>query len=271
MNPAVLVECRDAVGVITLNRPDQGNAYTHQMGLELNEALIALDGDDLVRAIVVTGAGKHFCVGADLDPNADNRLAWLRRSELDRVQAEPPLCRPWRLGTPIIGALNGAAVGVGLTLPLQWDIRVAALDGKLGFPFTRRGVIPEANSTWLLSRLVGGTRALDLLLTGRMFSGLQAEAMGVVSHAVAADVVLETALDIARDLAENVSPAAAGTTKRLIYEFLRSGDRDAALKTERGLFEELARGPDASEGGRAFLEKRAPVWRSDKHGLEPAH
>jgi enoyl-CoA hydratase/carnithine racemase len=260
------VVAEGTIALVSLHRPKSGNSYTHQMGMELITSLRSFDDNPDVRAIVVTGSGRHFCVGVDLDPNADNRMGWLRRGDEESTQNdETPAFSPWTMSTPVIGALNGAALGVGLTLPMQWDIRIAASDATLGFPFTRRGVIPEANSTWLLSRLIGGARALDLLLTGRTISGAEAASWGLVSKAVPKDELLDQALDIARDVAVNTSPAAVATTKRLVYSAMESGDRDATWESERANFEWLGRKADAAEGASAFLQKRRPRWETKKH------
>src|SRR5215472_10865061 len=229
----ILVERRGGVGLVTLNRPDHRNAYTPQMGAELRDAFAELEADDAVRAIVVTGAGRYFCAGADMarggstfDRRTDDEQ---RRRDRERVARGP---RPWEMRTPIIAAINGSAVGVGLTLPMQWDVRIVARDARLGFVFNRRGVIPEANSTWIVPRLIGVSLAMELLLTGRLFSGEEAAAIGLASRAVEASEVLPTAMAMARDIAENVAPLSAAVTKRLVYRFLAEPDRVAAQTLE---------------------------------------
>jgi enoyl-CoA hydratase/carnithine racemase len=265
---SILAEARGAVGIITFNRPEVGNAYTQLMGEEVTDALLEFDDDPAIRAIVVTGAGRHFCAGVDMTPGSENRLGRLLR-KVDGAEGQPSAhqehhARPWVMATPVIAAINGAAIGIGLTLPLLWDIRVAAEDAKLGFVFTRRGVIPEANSTWILPRLIGASRALDVLLTGRVFSGAEAEAMGLVTRAVPAEAVLDVALEIARDISENTAPEAVTAAKRLIYENLMAQDRDASWLRETRVFDLLAQQPDAREAVLAFLEKRMPSWTGAK-------
>ena len=152
----ILLERRGGVAVVTLNRPERRNAYTARMGVELHQAFEELEADDGVRAIVVTGAGRDFCVGADLE-RGGGTFSRTENFEDPRWPAGTPQ-GPWDMATPVIAAINGSAVGVGLTLPMQWDIRIAAADAKLGFVFNRRGVIPEANSTWIVPRLVGVSR-----------------------------------------------------------------------------------------------------------------
>jgi enoyl-CoA hydratase/carnithine racemase len=263
----ILLDRRRGVAVVTLNRPERRNAYTARMGAELGAAFAELEADDAVRAIVVTGAGRDFCAGADLERGGDT----FTRSDNfeDRSRPARPALRPWEMTTPIIGAINGSAVGVGLTLPMQWDIRIAAADAKLGFVFNRRGVIPEANSTWIVPRLVGVARAMDVLLTGRLFTGEEAAAMGLVSRAVERERVLPVALEIAEDIAVNTAPVSVALTKRLVYEGLVEPDRTASAAREGGAFWWTGKQPDAAEGIRAFLEKRPPDWKLSKRTPVP--
>ena len=255
----LLVELDRGVALVTLNRPERLNAFNRQMTDDLLDALGAFEADEAVRAVVVTGAGRAFCAGADLDGGFGERTgdagvdgAAPRRSALDM--------RPWEMRTPILAAINGVAVGMGLTYPLMWDIRIAADDAKLGLVFTRRGLLPEGNSLWLLARLVGASRALELLLTGRTFSGTEAAQLGVVSRAVPAAEVVDTTLELALDIAINTSPTAVALTKRLFYRYLDGADRMAARKEELEAFAWLAARPDAAEGLAAFREKRGPEW-----------
>jgi enoyl-CoA hydratase/carnithine racemase len=262
----ILVECAERVGLVTLNRPERRNAYTARMGAELGEAFAALEADDDIRAIVVTGAGKYFCAGADLGGggNTFNRLSddESRARDRDRAAQAP---RPWEMRTPIIGAINGSAVGIGITLPMQWDIRIVAREARLGFIFNRRGVTPEANSTWIVPRLIGLSRAMELMLTGRMFSGAEAVEMGLASQAVDAEQVLATAMALAHDIADNVAPVSAAITKQLLYRFLSEPDRNAAHELEARAFSWAGQQADAREGVASFLEKRAPDWKLSKH------
>jgi len=262
----ILVECADHVGLITLNRPDRRNAYTAHMGAELGDAFAQLEADEATRAIVVTGAGAYFCAGADLGSGGGtfNRLSDDEARAQDRARAAKAP-RPWEMRTPIIAAINGSAVGIGITLPMQWDIRIVARDARLGFVFNRRGVTPEANSTWIVPRLIGVSRAMELMLTGRMFSGAEAVEMGLASQAVDADQVLPTAMALARDIAANVAPVSAAITKRLIYQFLGEADRNAAHQLESRAFAWIGQQADAREGVTSFLEKRPPQWKLSKH------
>ena len=190
----VLVSVDDGVALLTLNRPDRANSFNLVMDREFHQAMWALEDDPAVRVIVVTGAGKAFCGGVDLEAGAgvfgeEAHKAHDATLGLD-ADSLPERSAFWRMRTPIIGAINGAAVGAGLTVPLLFDILYAAADAKLGFVFSRRGIFPEANSTWLLPRLIGVPRAMELLLTGRMFTGAEAAAMGLVSRALPREELL---------------------------------------------------------------------------------
>ena len=250
----LLVEHIGGVALVTLNRPEHLNAFNSTMTEELTTTITALDDDDNVRAIVVTGAGRAFSAGADMTgeatPGAESR---------DAAPAIPRL-RPWELRTPIIAAINGAAVGMGLTYPLMWDIRIAAEDAKLGLVFTRRGLVPEGNASWLLSRLIGASAALELLLTGRIFTGREAKELGLVTKTVPKEDVLEAAMAIATDISINTAPASIAVTKRMFYTYLQEDDRMVARVQELEMFRWASRQPDASEGVRSFLEKRDPKW-----------
>ena len=193
MSKHTLFEVRDGIAEITLNRPERMNAFTWQMGFEVNEHLVRCDEDDSVRAVIITGAGRAYCAGADLG-RAGGTFDGSDRTERERAaKARPRTIAPWEVRKPIIAAINGPAVGVGLTMPLQYDLRIAAVDAKLGFVFVRRGVNPELASTWILPRLVGVARAADLLLSGRVFTGEEAAQIGLVNEALPAEDVLPRA------------------------------------------------------------------------------
>lgn len=265
----LLVQIDRGVATVTLNRPDRRNAINLTMDRELAEAMRDLDREESVRAIVVTGAGESFCAGVDLAAGADVFGAGAH-AEHDRelgVTSETVGERYafWRFATPVIGAINGAAVGAGLTIALLFDIRIVAEDAKLSFPFTRLGVIPDANAHWILPRIVGVSRATELLLSGRTFTGAEAVSMGLASRAVTRAEVLQTALDLAHDIAANTAPASVAITKQLIYQNLVESDRSAAMARETDLIWWLGSQADAAEGVRARMERRAPIWRLSKH------
>ncbi|WP_213575710.1 enoyl-CoA hydratase-related protein [Rhodococcus sp. USK13] len=259
----ISIERRGAIAVVWLDRPDRGNGFISDMQVELHEQLVALDSDHEVRAIVVTGRGRFFSTGADMEPGGANfafdaeQTARARRMMRDRP-------RPWKLRTPVIAAMNGSAVGLGLTFALQWDIRVVNESAKYGFVFPRRGLIPEQNSLWLLPKLVGLSTAVELLLTGRLFSGAEARDLGIAARAVPGDQVLDTAVTIANEIADNTSAAAVGLTKELVYSLLEETDREAAFHLEWENFRAIGRESDATEGVAAFIEKRPPHFALDK-------
>lgn len=259
----ISVERQDRVAVVWLDRPDRGNGFISDMQIELHERLRDLDADDDVRAIVVTGRGRFFSTGADMEPGGSNFAFDADQTQRARVMMRDRL-RPWKMRTPVIAAMNGAAVGLGLTFALQWDIRVMSESAKYGFVFTRRGLIPEQNSLWLLPKLVGLSTATELLITGRLFTGAEAVRLGIGTHAVPGEEVLDRALEIAREIAETTSATAVALTKQLIYEFLEESDRERAFHREWELFRDIGRQPDAAEGVASFIEKRSPEFAPTK-------
>jgi enoyl-CoA hydratase/carnithine racemase len=269
VSDGISVEHDGRTALVWLDRPDRGNAFTAAMQTELHRQLDCLDADERVRAIVVTGRGRFFSTGADMEPGGSNFAFDDDRHRSARAEMGTRR-RPWQLRTPIIGALNGSAVGLGLTFPVQWDIRIVNEVAKYGFVFTRRGLIPEQNSLWLLPKLVGLGRALDLLLTGRLFTGAEALEFGLATEAVAGNLVLARALEIADDIAGATAPAAVGVTKQLAYELLAETDREAAYYREWEAFRWFGRQDDAAEGVSSFLQRRAPEFVLPKHVALPA-
>ena len=245
----------DGVATLTLNRPEKRNAWNRQMGMEIRRALKDADARDDVRAIVVTGAGKDFCVGADLEGAGavfDEALAERGGERLS--------LKAWDVRKPVIGALNGAVAGVGATLPLHWDIRIAGESTRITFVFVKRGLIPEAASTWILPRIVGLSTASELLLTGRLVRAREALEMGLVSRVVPDAELLPTALGLAREIAKETAPVAVALTKQLIWRFLSEPDPAAAERLDGEVFGWTTQSPDAKEGIRAFLDKRPARW-----------
>jgi enoyl-CoA hydratase/carnithine racemase len=257
----ILIDVADGIATLTLNRPERLNAYTPQMRQELAAAFAACEHDDGVRVIVVTGAGRGFCAGADM---AGGDAAFDRSQDegyLQQIAAERARSvRPWELSKPIIAAINGPAVGVGITMTLQWDIRVAAESAKIAFAFVRRGVMPEALSTWILPRLIGVSRAAELLYSGRTLSACEALEMGVVGRVLPDADLLPTVRELALDIARNAAPVSVALTKRMIWHNLTEPDMYRAEAIEQRLFSWTGAQPDAREGVKAFLEKRAPRW-----------
>lgn len=249
----VLYEVNDGVAVVTLNRPESLNAWTPQMSDELTIAMGAADTDDAVRAIVVTGAGRAFCAGADLSGGEDGFRGGASSTY------DGPRRWPHQTSKPVIAAINGHAVGVGITYPMLADIRVASETAKIQYAMVRRGILPELGSHVILPRVLGFSKAAELLLTGRMLSGAEAADMGLVSRAVPQEQVVPVAMDIARDIAVNTAPVSVALAKRLMWEGLNSGV-DEMIATEGRIINKLAGSADSAEGVKAFFEKRTPQW-----------
>jgi enoyl-CoA hydratase/carnithine racemase len=254
---------RDHVATVTLHRPDRMNAWTRRMEAELRHAITGFEVREDIAVIIVTGAGRAFCAGADLDEDqtSDATLLQLFPPATDRTY--------WQMRTPTIAAINGAAVGVGITLPMMLDIRIAAEDAKLGFVFTRRGLTPEFGASWILPRLIGTANAMELLLTGRIFDGREAVRRGLANEAHPADRVLERAREIADDIARNVSPVAAAVTKSLVYRGLGTPALASHAALEQQVYDWALGGADFPEGMASFLEKRSPRWPLDKNAAFP--
>jgi enoyl-CoA hydratase/carnithine racemase len=245
----------DGVATLTLNRPERRNAWNRHMGLEIRRALEDADGRDEVRAIVVTGAGKDFCVGADLEG-----AGAVFDEAREKRGGERLSLKTWDVRKPVIAALNGAVAGVGATLPLHWDIRIAGESTRITFVFVKRGLTPEAASTWILPRIVGLSTASDLLLTGRLVRAREALELGLVSRVVPDAELLPTALGIAREIATETAPVAVALTKQLIWRFLAEPDPSAAERLDGLVFGWATQSPDAKEGIRSFLDKRPARW-----------
>lgn len=252
------VTVSDGVAVLTLNRPERRNAYTHRMGELLNAAYRECDGDDAVQAIVLTGAGDAFCAGADFTAPASPFAA-----ATESFTASPTDPAAFELRTPVIAAVNGHAIGIGLTVALHADIRIMATDAKYAVAQARRGVLGDCMSHWTLPHLVGVSVAADLLLTGRTFDGVEAAALGIATRASPAAEVLDQAMAVARDIAANVAPMSAALSKRLLWDTVNNGySARQVAELETVLHHRVMGTPDAQEGVEAFLERRAPRWTS---------
>jgi enoyl-CoA hydratase/carnithine racemase len=261
----ILLEVADGVATVTLNRPERLNAYTRTMGAELHDAFAACDADDAVRAIIVTGAGRAFCAGADMGGGAssfDRSRTPSDQAPPERPWAKPPRAiAPWDVRKPIIAAINGPAVGVGATLPMQWDIRIAGESAKIGFVFVRRGVVPEALSTWTVARLIGMARAADVLLTGRVLGAREALELGLVSRVVPDAELLPAVRALALEIAREAAPVSLAITKWLLWGMQRETDLARADDVDARAFWWTGTQPDAREGVKAFLEKRPARWQ----------
>jgi enoyl-CoA hydratase/carnithine racemase len=251
------LEVRDRVAVITLDRPERRNAFTGAMGDSLGRAYATCDRDDEIRVVVVTGAGEAFCAGADLTPAAGTFAAPVERERPFTSSPVRPLA--WEVRKPVIAAVNGHAIGIGMTLAMHCDLRLMATGAKYGFVHVRRGVIPDAHSHWTVPRAVGFTRAAELLLTGRHFTAEEAVAMGLANRALPPAQILDAALDLARDIATNTAPLSVAISKRLLWHDPPL-TADEADRLETAMHLEVMGTPDAQEGVLAFLERRDPRW-----------
>jgi enoyl-CoA hydratase/carnithine racemase len=251
-------EVADGVLTITLNRPDRLNAFTETMMNELIAAFDASDADDDVRAVIVTGEGRAFCAGADLAAGGET-FDYRRRIEAGEVPRDGGgrvTLRIYESLKPVIAAINGPAVGVGITMTLPMDIRMGAQGAKIGFVFTRRGIVPEACSSWFLPRLVGISRAMEWVATGRVFDAAEAERGGLVRSVHPQDELLGAANELAREIADNAAPVSVALARKLLWRGLGvSHPMEAHRADSRAM---LARGQsaDAAEGVTSFLEKR---------------
>ncbi|MGW1740093.1 enoyl-CoA hydratase-related protein [Nocardia sp. NPDC001965] len=256
----VLLERDGEIAILRLHRPDRLNAFTDRMCEQLLTAMDEIDADDSVRAVVLTGSGRAFCAGADLaaggatfalgaDPATGNAPA---------DQGGLVALRFYRSTKPIIAAINGPAAGVGVTMTLPADIRIASDTAKFGFVFTRRGLVPEACSSWFLPRIVGISTALEWTLSGRMVGADEARDGGLVREIVPAARMLERALELARELVDGTSPVSVALTRRLMWRMLGAGDPETAHRADSlGIYLRGVSG-DVQEGVESFLEKRAP-------------
>jgi enoyl-CoA hydratase/carnithine racemase len=255
MSDVVQMLVEDGVALLTLNRPERLNAWTTEMERLYFALLEQCAEDDQVRAIVVTGAGRGFCAGADMQ-----QLQALGDGS-PTAPAETPERRPQSLPLsipkPIVAAINGACAGIGLVQALMCDVRFAAEGAKLTTAFARRGLIAEHGISWMLPRLVGPSRALDLLFSGRVVFAEEAQALGLVNRVLAPDRLLDAALDYARELAVHCSPASMATMKRQVYADLEHTLPDALAEADRLMLASFT-APDFVEGVASFLERRDP-------------
>ena len=258
-------EMEKGVATVTLYRPEQMNAFTQTMRKELVEIFAAADQDDSVRVVVVKGAGKAFCAGADLSAGgpAFNRTVQEGREvsiSEHRDGGGQVALAVFRCRKRVIAAINGHAVGVGITMTLPMDVRIAAEDAKIGFVFTRRGVVPEACSSWFLPRIVGISKAAEWVYTGRVFRASEEAASGLFNYVVPRDTVLDKAMTIAREIAENTSEVSVALSKALLWHGLGEKDPQSAHLIDSRCFYWMGHRKDSHEGVESFLEKRPPKF-----------
>ena len=257
----VLYAVVDGVATITLNRPDRLNAWNREMGEGWSASLARAAADPEVRAVVVTGAGRGFCAGADMSLLESIGGGAAVVGEEQRVLPTQAIAVP----KPVIAAVNGACAGLGLVIALCCDIRVAAAGAKFTSAFARRGLIAEYGSSWLLPRLVGLGRSLDILLSARVFLAEEALALGLVNQVVAPESVLAAATAYAHDLAANCPPGAMAVIKRQVYGHA-AGDLETAVEESIRLMEESLTTADFKEGVASYVEQRAPRFQALKPG-----
>ena len=265
-------EVKDKILTITLNRPDRLNAFTGQMMNDLIAAFDSASKDDEIRVVIITGEGRGFCAGADLgageatfnrdeNPRAkksddEENLEWLRDGGGRTTLAI------YDCSKPIIAAINGPAVGVGVTMTLPMDIRLASEEAKFGFVFARRGLVPEAASSWFLPRIVGISKSLEWTFSGKVFNAEEALEGGLIRSIHSKDSLMDEAKSIAKEIIENTSPVSVSMTRQMLWKMLGADHPMEAHKIDSRAIYELGKGDDTKEGVNSFLEKRAPDFPS---------
>jgi enoyl-CoA hydratase/carnithine racemase len=260
----ILYQVEDRVATITLNRPDRLNAFTTQMARDLLAVFDETDADDEVRAVIVTGAGRSFCAGADLESGGAT-FDHAREAEDGDTAARDTgglvSLRIFRSLKPVIGAINGPAVGVGASMTLPMDVRLMADHTKMGFVFSARGIVPDAAASWFLPRVVGISQAAEWCLTGRVFPATEALAGGLVRSLHPADELLDAAGALGREMATNVAPVSAVITRQLLWRMLGAAHPMEAHRVDSRAIAQTGSMADAVEGVTSFLGKRRPEWK----------
>jgi enoyl-CoA hydratase/carnithine racemase len=277
----IKLDVADRIATLTLNRPDRMNAFNEEMAREMVQAFDLTDADDEVRVVVVTGAGRAFCAGADLGAGGatfdyERRLA--ARGVEDKFDAARARdgggivgLRIYESAKPVIAAINGPAVGVGATMTLPMDVRLAVEGAKMGFVFARRGIVPETLSSYFLPRLVGVQSAMEWVLTGRVFLSEEAKERGLVRSLHKPGELLGAAYALAREIADNTAPVSVALSRRMLLDMLDAGHPMEAHRLESRLVVARGRAGDAKEGVTSFLEKRQPNYPDtvSKHMPQP--
>jgi enoyl-CoA hydratase/carnithine racemase len=263
----ILYDFADGIATITLNRPEKMNAFTNVMMKEMVAAFDLVDGDDAVRAVIVTGNGdRAFCAGADLAPDnggtvfASGDAVESLSDERVRDSGGRLTLRIFNCKKPVIAAVNGVAVGIGATMQLAMDMRLASTTARYGFVFARRGIVPEAASSWFLPRLVGMQRALEWCMTGRVFDAQEAMDGGLVRSLHAPQDLLLAAQKLAREIADNTAPVSVALTRQMLWRLSAEKHPMEAHKIDSRAIYRRSRSGDAKEGISSFLEKRDPVY-----------
>lgn len=267
----LLYSVADGIATITLNRPEKLNAFTEEMAQELIAAFDATDADDAVRAVIVTGAGRAFCAGADLSADGST-FDYDKRSAVSpshvvngiyRDRGGRVTLRIFESLKPVIAAVNGPAAGVGATMQLAMDIRLASEDARFGFVFARRGIVPEACSSWFLPKVVGIQTALEWCYTGRVFPAREAHERGLVRSVHAPDDLMPAARALAREIADNASPVSVALIRQMVWRMAGADHPMEAHKIDSRMLQARGRSADVKEGVQSFLEKR-PARFPDK-------
>ena len=271
----ILYAVADGIATITMNRPEKLNAFTGTMMAEMIAAFDRIDADDSVRCVIVTGAGRAFCAGADLSAGAKTFDYDKRTDRPDKAGGPAGLSyemeeardgggrltlRIFECLKPVIAAINGPAVGVGSTMTLPMDIRLASDSARMGFVFARRGIVPEACSSFFLPRVVGISQALEWCYSGRVFDAAEAQAGGLVKQVVPGDQLLAAATALAREIADNTAPVSVALTRQMLWRGLGFGHPMDAHKVDSRAILSRGRSDDAKEGVTSFLEKRQPAY-----------
>lgn len=269
----IIYDKADRIATLTLNRPEKMNAWTPKMGVEVRTALIDAERDPEVRAVIVTGAGRAYCAGADMsglsaisqgqasatggngNPAVDDE--WVKQQREDYRNQYAYLLG---MKTPVIGAINGACVGLGFTTCLYQDVRIASDKARMGLIFVQRGLAIEHGSSWMLPRIIGVSRAVELAITGRLVDAEEALRIGLVHRMVPHDKLMETAREVAGHIANNCSPLGVGEAKRMVWRHMFT-DLATAVRENDELIEKMTRSEDFKEGIRAFLEKRPAKYQ----------
>ena len=260
----ILYEVSDGIATITLNRPDKMNAFTGRMMHEIIAALDITDTDDNVKVVIFTGAGRAFCAGADLSSGGDTFAKG--GSDVQTKQGVPRdggglvSLRIFNSLKPVIGVINGAAVGVGVTMTLPMDFRLASDNAKFGFVFAKRGIVPEACSSYFLPRLVGISQATEWVYTGRVFPASEALTGGLVRSVHAPEDLMGVARGIAREIADNTAPVSVAMSRRMLWQMLGASHPMEAHRADSRGIQERGRSADSKEGVVSFLEKRDAVY-----------
>lgn len=264
MYSEILYDVADSIATITLNRPAQLNAFTNRMMYELIEAFDAVDADDDVRAVIVTGSGRGFCAGADLSGGGETFSKGGSDIQTDvgvpRDGGGMVSLRIFECTKPVIGAINGPAVGVGVTMTLPMDIRLAADSARFGFVFAKRGIVPEACSSWFLPRIVGISQAAEWVYTGRVFGAQEALDHRLVRSVHPGDELIGAARALAAEIVENTAPVSVALSRQMLWRMLGADHPMEAHRVDSRGIQERGRSADSREGVVSFLEKRPAVF-----------